>query len=123
MSANYQQPGAPNVMLDPSMVTTGLELPGYRIVRSLGVVRGIIVRSRNVFASFGAGLQTILGGNITIYSNLCEKTRQDAFIMMMDHAAQHGANAVIAARYDANELMQGVTEVLAYGTAVYVERL
>jgi uncharacterized protein YbjQ (UPF0145 family) len=104
------------------MVTTALELPGYRIVRNIGVVRGIVVRSRNVFATIGAGLQTILGGNITLYSQLCEKTRQDAFIMMMDHAAQHGANAVIAARYDANELMQGVTEVLAYGTAVVVEK-
>jgi uncharacterized protein YbjQ (UPF0145 family) len=122
MSA-YQQPGAPNANLDPSMVTTALDLPGYKIVRSLGVVRGIVVRSRNIFATMGAGLQTILGGNITLYSQLCEKTRQDAFLMMMDHAAQHGANAVIAARYDANELMQGVTEVLAYGTAVYVEKL
>jgi uncharacterized protein YbjQ (UPF0145 family) len=119
----YQQPGAPVPNLDPSMVTTALELPGYKIVRNMGVVRGIVVRSRNVFATIGAGLQTILGGNITLYSQLCEKTRQDAFIMMMEHAAQHGANAVICARYDANELMQGVTEVLAYGTAVYVEKL
>jgi uncharacterized protein YbjQ (UPF0145 family) len=117
-----QQPGMPVVNLDSSMVTTGLELPGYRIVRSLGVVRGIVVRSRNIFMTMGAGLQTILGGNITLYSQLCEKTRQDAFLMMMEHAAQHGANAVIAARYDANELMQGVTEVLAYGTAVVVEK-
>jgi uncharacterized protein YbjQ (UPF0145 family) len=129
MSASpYQQPAAPFANapfanLDPSMVTTALDLPGYRIVRSLGVVRGIVVRSRNIFATMGAGLQTILGGNITLYSNLCEKTRQDAFLMMMEHAAQHGANAVIAARYDANELMQGVTEVLAYGTAVLVEKL
>jgi len=122
MSA-YQQPTASPVYLDPSMVTTALDLPGFRIVRSLGVVRGIVVRSRNIFATMGAGLQTILGGNITLYSQLCEKTRQDAFIMMMEHAAQHGANAVIAARYDANELMQGVTEVLAYGTAVSVEKL
>jgi uncharacterized protein YbjQ (UPF0145 family) len=105
------------------MVTTALELPGYKIVRSLGVVRGIIVRSRNVFASIGAGLQTLVGGNITVYTELCEKTRQDAFTMMMEHAAQHGANAVIMARYDANELMQGVTEVLAYGTAVIVEKI
>ena len=109
--------------IDPTMVTTALELPGYKIVRSLGVVRGIVVRSRNIFATLGAGLQTILGGNITLYSQLCEKTRQDAFIMMMQHAAQHGGNAVIMARYDANELMQGVTEVLAYGTAVYVEKI
>jgi len=105
------------------MVTTAFELPGYRIVRNLGVVRGIVVRSRNVFASIGAGLQTILGGNITILTQLCEKTRQDALLMMMEHATQHGANAIIAARYDANELMQGVTEVLAYGTAVVVEKL
>ena len=121
MSANpYPQPGAPGY-LDPAMVTTALELPGYRIVRNLGVVRGIVVRSRNLFANLGAGLQTILGGNITILTELCEKTRQDAFTMMMEHAAEHGANAVIMARYDANELMQGVTEVLAYGTAVEVE--
>jgi len=126
MSANpYAQPGAPPApaYLDPNMVTTAMELPGYRIVRNLGVVRGIVVRSRNLFANLGAGLQTILGGNITILTQLCEKTRQDAFIMMMEHAAQHGANAVIMARYDANELMQGVTEVLAYGTAVVVEKL
>ncbi len=114
-------PGAPGY-LDPAMVTTALELPGYRIVRNLGVVRGIVVRSRNLFANLGAGLQTILGGNITILTELCEKTRQDAFTMMMEHAAEHGANAVIMARYDANELMQGVTEVLAYGTAVVVEK-
>ena len=118
----YQQPAAqPAINLDPSMVTTALELPGYKIVRNLGVVRGIVVRSRNLFATIGAGLQTIIGGNITLYSQLCEKTRQDAFVMMMQHAAEHGANAVIMARYDANELMQGVTEVLCYGTAVQVK--
>ena len=115
-------PPFPAIALDPAMVTTALDLPGYRIVRNLGVVRGIIVRSRSIFGTFGAGLQTIIGGNITILSDLCEKTRQDAFAMMMQHAAEHGANAIIAARYDANELMQGVTEVLAYGTAVVVER-
>lgn len=109
--------------IDPSMVTTALDLPGYRVVRNCGVVRGIVVRSRSIFGTLGAGLQTILGGNITLLSNLCEKTRSDAFQMMMEHAAEHGANAVVAARYDANELMQGVTEVLAYGTAVLVERL
>ena len=108
---------------DPSMVTTALELPGHRIVRNCGVVRGIIVRSRSIFGTMGAGLQTILGGNITLLSNLCEKTREDAFQMMMQHAGEHGANAIIAARYDANELMQGVTEVLAYGTAVVVEKI
>jgi uncharacterized protein YbjQ (UPF0145 family) len=120
---NPSYPPPPQAFLNPAMVTTAFELPGYRIVRSLGVVRGIVVRSRNIFASIGAGLQTILGGNISLYSQLCEKTRQDAFLMMMEHAAQHGANAVIMARYDANELMQGVTEVLAYGTAVVVEKL
>jgi len=109
--------------LDPSMVTTALELPGYKITRNFGVVRGIIVRSRSVFGTLGAGLQTMFGGNITLLSDLCEKTRTDAFAMMMEHAAQHGANAVVSARYDANELMQGVTEVLAYGTAVWVEKI
>nr|ADC35785.1 protein of unknown function DUF74 [uncultured bacterium 282] len=105
------------------MVTTALELPGYRIVRNIGVVRGIVVRSRSIFGTIGASLQTVLGGNITLLSQLCEKTRQDAFVMMMQHASERGANAIISARYDANELMQGVTEVLAYGTAVIVERL
>ena len=119
MSSNPQS----SAFLDPALVTTALELPGYRIVRNIGVVRGIVVRSRNVFASIGAGLQTLVGGNITLLTDLCEKTRQDAFTMMTEHAAQHGANAVIMARYDANELMQGVTEVLAYGTAVWVEKV
>lgn len=116
-------PPPPPIAFDTTMVTTALELPGYRIVRNLGVVRGIVVRSRSIFGTFGAGLQTILGGNITLLSQLCEKTRQDAFAMMTQHAAEHGANAVISFRYDANELMQGVTEVLAYGTAVIVERI
>ena len=120
---NYAQPGAQPTFLDPTMVTTALELSGYRIVRNMGVVRGIVVRSRNVFATIGAGLQTILGGNITLLTQLCEKTRQDAFAMMMQHAAERGANAIISARYDANEVMQGVTEVLTYGTAVYVEKV
>jgi len=119
----YAQPGAQPGFLDPTMVTTALELSGYRVVRNMGVVRGIVVRSRNVFATIGAGLQTILGGNITLLTQLCEKTRQDAFAMMMQHAAERGANAIISARYDANEVMQGVTEVLAYGTAVYVEKI
>jgi uncharacterized protein YbjQ (UPF0145 family) len=105
------------------MVTTALELPGYKITKNFGVVRGIIVRSRSVFGTIGAGLQTLVGGNITILSELCEKTRNDAFQMMMQHAAEHGANAIVSARYDANELMQGVTEVLAYGTAVWVEKI
>jgi uncharacterized protein YbjQ (UPF0145 family) len=105
------------------MVTTSQELPGYRIVRNYGVVRGIIVRSRSLLGSIGAGLQTILGGNITILTELCENTREEAYELMMQHAAEHGANAVIAMRYDATEIMQGVTEVLAYGTAVQVERI
>lgn len=109
--------------LDPTMVTTALELPGYKIMRNCGVVRGIVVRSRSIFGTIGAGLQTLAGGNITLYSNLCEKTREDAFQLMMEHAAQHGANAIVCARYDANDVQQGVTEVLAYGTAVVVEKV
>lgn len=105
------------------MVTTSQELPGYRIVRNYGIVRGIIVRSRSLLGSIGAGLQTIIGGNITILTELCENTREEAYELMMQHAAQHGANAVIAMRYDATEIMQGVTEVLAYGTAVQVEKI
>jgi uncharacterized protein YbjQ (UPF0145 family) len=103
------------------MVTTALELPGYRIVRNFGVVRGIIVRSRSVIGNIGAALQTIVGGNITILTELCEKTRIEAYELLLMHAAEHGANAVVAFRYDATEVMQGVTEVLAYGTAVQVE--
>ena len=121
MSRPSMPPSPPSTSIHPAMVTTALELPNFRIVRSYGVVRGIVVRSRSIVGTFGAGLQTILGGNITLLSELCEKTRQDAFLMMMQHAAEHGANAIVAARYDANELMQGVTEVLAYGTAVHVE--
>jgi uncharacterized protein YbjQ (UPF0145 family) len=113
----------PTSALNPTFVTTAFELPGYRIVQNLGVVRGIVVRSRNVFATLGGRLQTLAGGDITVFTELCEKTRQDSFAMMTLHAAQLGANAVIAARYDATEIMQGVTEVLAYGTAVIVERL
>ncbi|GAC1423215.1 MAG: YbjQ family protein [Acidobacteriaceae bacterium] len=121
MSAYPSAPQGP--VLDPSMVTTALELPGYRVVRNFGVVRGIVVRSRNLFATLGAALQTVVGGNITLLTELCEKTRQDAFAIMSQHAVAVGANAIIAARYDANELMQNVTEVLAYGTAVYVEKI
>jgi uncharacterized protein YbjQ (UPF0145 family) len=112
-----------NGRVDASMVTSALELPGYRIVRNFGIVRGIIVRSRSVIGNLGAAIQTIVGGNITIFTNLCEKTREDAYELMLAHAAQHGANAVISMRYDATEIMQGVTEVLAYGTAVQVERI
>src|SRR5690348_5020983 len=103
------------------MVSTSFELPGYQVVRSLGVVRGIVVRSRSIFGTIGAGLQTLVGGNISLLTNLCEKTREDSFELLLQHAAQLGANAVIGVRYDATEIMQGVTEVLAYGTAVVVE--
>ncbi|WP_213804032.1 YbjQ family protein [Granulicella sp. dw_53] len=113
----------PQSALDPSFVTTALELPGYKVVRNLGIVRGIVVRSRNIFGTIGAGLQTLVGGDITIFTELCEKTRQDSFAMMALHAHQMGANAIISFRYDANEIMNGVTEVLAYGTAVHVEKL
>jgi len=105
------------------MVTTSTELPGYRIVRNFGIVRGIIVRSRSLLGSIGAGLQTIIGGNITLLTELCENTREDAYELMMQHAAEHGANAVVAMRYDATEIMQCVTEVLAYGIVVTVERI
>lgn len=106
-----------------AMVTTAFDLPGYRITRNLGLVRGIVVRSRSLFGTLGAGLQTLVGGNITLFTEMCEKTREDSFDIMLAHAGQLGANAVIGARYDANELMQGVTEVLAYGTAVIVEEI
>ncbi len=108
--------------IDPTLVTTALELPGHRIVRSLGMVRGIVVRSRSVVGTIGASLQTIVGGNITLFTSLCERTREDAFALMLLHADERGANAVIAMRYDANEVMSGVTEVLVYGTAVIVAR-
>jgi uncharacterized protein YbjQ (UPF0145 family) len=104
------------------MATTGLELSGYKIAKNLGLARGIIVRSRSIVGNIGAGIQTLFGGNITILTNLCEKTREDAFDLMLTHAAELGANAVIAVRYDATEVMNGVTEVLAYGTAVVVEK-
>lgn len=101
--------------------TTAFDLPGYRTVATLGVVRGITVRSRSIVGSFFGGLQTILGGNITIYTELCERAREDAFGLMTQHAGQLGANAIVGVRYDANEIMAGVTEVLCYGTAVVVE--
>ncbi|WP_188935324.1 YbjQ family protein [Puia dinghuensis] len=109
-------------MVDPTMITTSTELDGHRIVRNLGVVRGITVRSRSVLGNIAGGLQTLFGGQISIYVDLCEKTREEAFQYMMQHAAERGANAVICMRYDANEVMNGVTEVLAYGTAVVVEK-
>jgi len=104
-------------------VTTAYDLPGCRITRNFGVVRGIVVRSRSLVGTLGASLQTIVGGNISLFSKLCEQTRQDAFELMIQHASDLGANAIIGARYDATEIMQGVTEVLAYGTAVTVERV
>jgi uncharacterized protein YbjQ (UPF0145 family) len=108
--------------VDPSLVTTAFDLPDHRVVRNLGVVRGIIVRSRSIVGTIGAGLQSLVGGNITLYTELCERAREDAFELMMAHAAQSGANAIIGVRYDANEIASGITEVLAYGTAVVVER-
>ena len=107
--------------MEHAMTTTALELPNYRITRSLGIVRGIIVRSRSMIGNFGAGLQTLFGGNITLYTELCEKARADAYEQLLQHAQDLGANAVIGVRYDANDIMQGVTEVLCYGTAVVVE--
>jgi len=109
--------------MDPKLVTTAFEIDGYRIVKNLGVVRGITVRSRSIIGNIGAGIQTIFGGNISLLQELCERTRQDAFLLMMRHASEHGANAIIGMCYDANEVMSGVTEVLAYGTAVVVEKI
>jgi len=103
------------------MTTTAFTLDGYRITKNLGIVRGITVRSRSIFGTIGGSFQTILGGNITLFTELCEKTRSEAFDMMLTHAREMGANAVIGLRYDATELMQGVSEVLCYGTAVTVE--
>src|ERR1700720_1899762 len=102
-------------------MTTAMEMPGYRVTRSLGVVRGIVVRSRSIVGTLGAGIQSLFGGNITLWTEMCERARMEAFELMARHAEQMGANAVIAFRYDANEVSQGVTEVLAYGTAVVVE--
>ena len=104
------------------LTTTAFELPGYRVVRSFGVVRGIVVRSRSVIGNFAAGIQTLFGGNITLYTQLCERARGDAFNEMLEHAGRLGANAVVGVRYDATEVAPGVTEVLCYGTAVFVEQ-
>lgn len=109
--------------MDTNLITTSTDLPGYRIVSNLGIVRGITVRSRNVFMNIGAGIQTLIGGNISIYSELCEKARQEAFELLVQHADEKGADALIAIRYDANEIMGGVTEVLAYGTAVKIQKI
>jgi uncharacterized protein YbjQ (UPF0145 family) len=108
-------------MIDAKLITTAQEIPGYRVTRNLGVVRGIIVRSRSIVGNIGASLQTLFGGNITIYTELCEKARDDAHRLMVEHAGQLGANAIIGVRYDATEIAGGVAEVLAYGTAVYAE--
>ena len=107
--------------MNPAMTTTTFELEGYRVARGLGVVRGITVRSRSIFGTIGGALQTLAGGNITLFTELCEKTRSEAFEMMLTQAGNLGANAVIGVRYDATEVMDGVTEVLCYGTAVVVE--
>jgi len=111
----------PRYSVSHQMVTTAFELPNFRITQNLGIVRGIVVRSRNIFVTIGASLQTIVGGNITAWTKLCEQTRSDAFDIMLQHATEIGANAVVGARYDTTELSTGVTEVLAYGTAVIVE--
>ena len=108
--------------MQASMVTTALELPGYRVTRNVGVVRGIVVRSRSIVGNFAGGLQTLFGGNISVYTNLCERTRTEAYQMMCSHAEANGANAVLMMRYDANEILSGVTEVICYGSAVVVER-
>jgi uncharacterized protein YbjQ (UPF0145 family) len=104
------------------MTTTQFELPGYKVLKSHGLVRGIVVRSRSLIGNIGAGFQILFGGNITLFTQLCEKTREDSFDLMLQHAADLGANAVVGVRYDATEIAGGVTEVLAYGTAVQVER-
>jgi uncharacterized protein YbjQ (UPF0145 family) len=109
-----------SVPLAHNLVTTAFELSGHQIVSNLGLVRGIVVRSRSVVGTIGASLQTLVGGDITLFTNLCEDTRRDAFERMLQHAAELGANAVIGVRYDATEIMHGVTEVIAYGTAVVV---
>jgi len=109
--------------VDHALTTTAFTLDGYKVARTLGVVRGIMVRSRSIFGTIGGSLQTLVGGNISLFTSLCEKTRGEAFELMLAHAQQLGANAVIGIRYDATEVMNGVTEVLCYGTAVVVERL
>ncbi len=108
--------------MQESMTTTSFGIDGYRITANHGVVRGIIVRSRSLFGTIGAGIQTLFGGDITLFTELCERTRADAFDMMLDHAEKLGANAVIGIRYDATEVMSSVSEVLCYGTAVTVAR-
>ena len=129
MNRGPLEPSAPYAISPPrysvshQMATTAFELPNFRVTQNLGIVRGIVVRSRNVFVTIGASLQTLVGGNITAWTKLCEQTRADAFEIMIQHATEIGANAIIGARYDTTELSTGVTEVLAYGTAVIVEPL
>ncbi|MCU0679965.1 MAG: YbjQ family protein [Planctomycetes bacterium] len=107
--------------MDNKNITTALEIPGHKIVKNLGLVKGITVRSRSVFGTLGGSLQTLFGGNISLFTELCEKTRQEAYDLMVEHANKMGANAIISVRYDANDVMAGVTEVLCYGTAVVIE--
>jgi uncharacterized protein YbjQ (UPF0145 family) len=121
MPARVQRTPASEVAMVHEMTTTAFTVEGYRVTKTLGIVRGIIVRSRSIFGTIGGSLQTIVGGNITAFTKLCEQTRGDAFDMMVSHAGHLGANAVIGVRYDATEIMKGVTEVLCYGTAVFVE--
>lgn len=109
--------------MDHKLITTGLTIEGYKITENLGIVRGIIVRSRSIFGNIGAAFQTIVGGNITLYTELCEKTRGHSFEIMIEHAQQLGADGIISFRYDANDVMQGVTEILAYGTAVKLQKI
>ncbi len=120
---NYDSTQKGTNSIDHSMVTTGLEIAGYKIVSQKGIARGIIVRSRSVVGAIGAGLQSLVGGNITIMTELSEKSRQHAYDLLLEHASALGANAVVAMRYDATEVAQGMTEVLAYGTAVIVEKI
>lgn len=110
-------------MVDQQLITTSNMLEGYRVIRHLGLVRGITVRSRSIFGNIAGGFQTLVGGKISIYSELCEKTREESYQLMVQHANERGANAIINMRYDANEVMNGVTEVLSYGTAVVVEKI
>lgn len=110
-------------MIDQQLITTSNQLEGYRIVKHLGIVRGITVRSRSLLGNIGGGIQALFGGKISIYVELCERTREEAYKLMLHHAEERGANAIINMRYDANEVMAGINEVLAYGTAVTVEKI
>jgi uncharacterized protein YbjQ (UPF0145 family) len=110
-------------MINHDMATTALELTGYKITKNIGLARGIIVRSRSIVGNIGAGIQSLFGGNITLLTDLCERTREEAFDLMLKHAQEMGGNAIVSVRYDATEVMQGITEVLAYGTAVVVEKI